>query len=143
MILDTPESVPILTQYCIMESIVSPLSSMDAKTANETARDAFSIHSFAHGSSHTSYVVQPLQAHPIPASVFYANMPSAPPNHLCCYLSIWATAFFIFEGPHHVSITTKLFRISFQGLFGRPHQPFTFSPTRIELSTCPLTSPGR
>ncbi|KAG0704388.1 hypothetical protein DFH29DRAFT_381180 [Suillus ampliporus] len=32
-----------------------------------------------HGSSHTSYLVQPLQAHPMPASVFYANMPSAPP----------------------------------------------------------------
>jgi hypothetical protein len=60
-------------------SMIASSSSMDAKTANETARDAFSIHSFAHGSSHTSYVVQPLQAHPIPASVFYANMPSAPP----------------------------------------------------------------
>lgn len=36
-------------------------------------------HVVGHGSSHTSYVVQPLQAHPIPASVFYANMPSAPP----------------------------------------------------------------
>lgn len=36
-------------------------------------------HAVGHGSSHTSYVVQPLQAHPIPASVFYANMPSAPP----------------------------------------------------------------
>ncbi|KAG6333638.1 hypothetical protein ID866_5450 [Astraeus odoratus] len=42
-------------------------------------RDVVSVHGASHGSSHTSYVVQPLQAHPIPASVFYANMPSAPP----------------------------------------------------------------
>ena len=30
MILDIPESMPILTQYSIVESIVSPLSSMDS-----------------------------------------------------------------------------------------------------------------
>ena len=60
-------------------SVIASPTSMGFKTANETARDAISIQSFAHGSSHTSYVVQPLQAHPIPASVFYANMPSAPP----------------------------------------------------------------
>ncbi|KAG8219647.1 hypothetical protein J3R82DRAFT_602 [Butyriboletus roseoflavus] len=59
--------------------IASPFSVESKVVNNETARDAFSIQSFAHGSSHTSYVVQPLQAHPIPASVFYANMPSAPP----------------------------------------------------------------
>ncbi|KIL00572.1 hypothetical protein PAXRUDRAFT_8128 [Paxillus rubicundulus Ve08.2h10] len=60
--------------------IVSPSSTKESRLANgEPARDVMSMHSIAHGSSHTSYVVQPLQAHPIPASVFYANMPSAPP----------------------------------------------------------------
>ncbi|KAG9314198.1 hypothetical protein JVU11DRAFT_4984 [Chiua virens] len=55
-------------------------SSTEPKAANETAKDmSSSMQSFAYGSSHTSYVVQPLQAHPIPASVFYANMPTAPP----------------------------------------------------------------
>ncbi|KAL4070768.1 hypothetical protein J3A83DRAFT_3268807 [Scleroderma citrinum] len=45
--------------------------------AESAPRDA--TQAVGHGSSHTSYVVQPLQVHPIPASVFYANMPSAPP----------------------------------------------------------------
>jgi len=60
--------------------IASPSSTKEPKPVyGQPARDAISMHSIAHGSSHTSYVVQPLQAHPIPASVFYANMPSAPP----------------------------------------------------------------
>lgn len=60
--------------------VIGSPSNIESKAVNnETARDAFSIQGFAHGSSHTSYVVQPLQAHPIPASVFYANMPAAPP----------------------------------------------------------------
>lgn len=42
-------------------------------------QDVVPSHGVTHGSSRTSYVVQPLQAHPVPASVFYANMPSAPP----------------------------------------------------------------
>lgn len=51
------------------------------KEFKPTKGDANSMHSATnHGSSHTSYVVQPLQAHPIPASVFYANMPAAPPS---------------------------------------------------------------
>ena len=59
--------------------IASPSNAGSKATNNETPKEAFAIQSFAHGSSHTSYVVQPLQAHPIPASVFYANMPAAPP----------------------------------------------------------------
>ncbi|KAH7885971.1 hypothetical protein F5I97DRAFT_1927844 [Phlebopus sp. FC_14] len=60
--------------------ITSPSSMKESKHVMvEPSRDTMSLHSGDHGSSHTSYVVQPLQAHPIPASVFYANMPSAPP----------------------------------------------------------------
>lgn len=54
--------------------IASP-SSRDSRQVN----GEFRVDTSGHGSSHTSYLVQPLQAHPMPASVFYANMPSAPP----------------------------------------------------------------
>jgi hypothetical protein len=54
--------------------IASP-SSRDSPQVN----GEFRVDTSGHGSSHTSYLVQPLQAHPMPASVFYANMPSAPP----------------------------------------------------------------
>ncbi|KAG2159643.1 uncharacterized protein EDB93DRAFT_4185 [Suillus bovinus] len=54
--------------------IASPSSRDSPQVNGELVVDAS-----GHGSSHTSYLVQPLQAHPMPASVFYANMPSAPP----------------------------------------------------------------
>lgn len=57
--------------------IASPPSSTKSPQAGSSQRDT--SRAVDHGSSHTSYVVQPFQAHPIPASVFYANMPSAPP----------------------------------------------------------------
>lgn len=55
--------------------IASPSSTRDSRYVN----GEFIVDAPGHGSSHTSYLVQPLQAHPMPASVFYANMPSAPP----------------------------------------------------------------
>ena len=55
--------------------IASPSSTRDSRHVN----GEFIVDVPGHGSSHTSYLVQPLQAHPMPASVFYANMPSAPP----------------------------------------------------------------
>jgi len=55
--------------------IASPSSTRDSRHVN----GGFIVDAPGHGSSHTSYLVQPLQAHPMPASVFYANMPSAPP----------------------------------------------------------------
>ncbi|KAG1749793.1 uncharacterized protein EDB91DRAFT_1109709 [Suillus paluster] len=55
-------------------AITSP-SARDSRHVN----GEFVVDGPGHGSSHTSYLVQPLQAHPMPASVFYANMPSAPP----------------------------------------------------------------
>ncbi|KIJ65021.1 hypothetical protein HYDPIDRAFT_167345 [Hydnomerulius pinastri MD-312] len=81
--------------------IASPSSQMESKPANgDVPKDAMSIHSIGHGSSHTSYVVQPLQAHPIPASVFYANMPSAPPP------IIYAPSSSYGQSPHSSSYTT-------------------------------------
>ncbi|EGO30506.1 hypothetical protein SERLADRAFT_454821, partial [Serpula lacrymans var. lacrymans S7.9] len=63
--------------------INTPPSTRDSRhflPYSESARDNISTRSVGHGSSHTSYVVQtPFQAHPIPATVFYANMPSVPP----------------------------------------------------------------
>jgi hypothetical protein len=55
--------------------ITTPSSTRDSRHGN----GEFIVDAPGHGSSHTSYLVQPLQAHPMPASVFYANMPSAPP----------------------------------------------------------------
>ncbi|OAX44442.1 hypothetical protein K503DRAFT_765059 [Rhizopogon vinicolor AM-OR11-026] len=55
--------------------IASPSSTRNSRHVNAE----FIVDASGHGSSHTSYLVQPLQAHPMPASVFYANMPSAPP----------------------------------------------------------------
>ncbi|KAG1757789.1 hypothetical protein EDB19DRAFT_1891481 [Suillus lakei] len=61
---------------CHQESnVIASPSSRDSRQVN----GEFRVDASGHGSSHTSYLVQPLQAHPMPASVFYANMPSAPP----------------------------------------------------------------
>ncbi|KAG1825720.1 uncharacterized protein BJ212DRAFT_1215344, partial [Suillus subaureus] len=56
-------------------NVIASPSSRDSPQVN----GEFRVDASGHGSSHTSYLVQPLQAHPMPASVFYANMPSAPP----------------------------------------------------------------
>lgn len=56
-------------------NVIASPSSRDSPQVN----GEFRVDTSGHGSSHTSYLVQPLQAHPMPASVFYANMPSAPP----------------------------------------------------------------
>ncbi|KAG1889531.1 hypothetical protein F4604DRAFT_1569173 [Suillus subluteus] len=56
-------------------NVIASPSSRDSPHIN----GEFRVDASGHGSSHTSYLVQPLQAHPMPASVFYANMPSAPP----------------------------------------------------------------
>ncbi|EIW86903.1 hypothetical protein CONPUDRAFT_79107 [Coniophora puteana RWD-64-598 SS2] len=58
--------------------IASPQSVVGAQLTNGDARNHHASIT-AHGSNHTAYVVQPLQAHAIPANMFYANMPSAPP----------------------------------------------------------------
>lgn len=56
-------------------NVIASPSSRDSRQVD----GEFRVDASGHGSSHTSYLVQPLQAHPMPASVFYANMPSAPP----------------------------------------------------------------
>ncbi|KAG2154636.1 hypothetical protein DEU56DRAFT_725550 [Suillus clintonianus] len=56
-------------------NVIASPPSRDSRQVNGD----FRVDGAGHGSSHTSYLVQPLQAHPMPASVFYANMPSAPP----------------------------------------------------------------
>ncbi|KAF8140441.1 hypothetical protein EV363DRAFT_349119 [Boletus edulis] len=126
-------------------SMIATSSSVDSKAINN--RDAFSVQSFPHGSSHTSYVVQPLQAHPIPASVFYANMPSAPPPIIYAATSPYGQ-------PHASSSRDHTTYRSLSNSFAFPsgdsshgpissRQPFTCSPARIELPTYPSTCPGR
>jgi hypothetical protein len=46
--------------------------------STELTRDNGTVRSSGHGSSHTSFVVQPFQGQ-APASMYYSNMPSAPP----------------------------------------------------------------
>ncbi|KAH7930516.1 hypothetical protein BV22DRAFT_1124800 [Leucogyrophana mollusca] len=77
--------------------IASPSSTRDSKANGHPGRDNTSMRNADHGSSHTSYLVQPLQAHPIPASVFYANMPSAPPPIIYAATSPYG------QSPHHSS----------------------------------------
>ena len=114
-------------------AIASP-SNMESKAVNnETAKDAFSIQSFAHGSSHTSYVVQPLQAHPIPASVFYANMPAAPPPIIYAATSPYGQ-------PHPSSSRDYT-------TYRSPPNSFTFPPTTPSVGSPtrpnPLPAPPR
>ncbi|KAI6047804.1 hypothetical protein EDC04DRAFT_3085589 [Pisolithus marmoratus] len=84
-----------------------------------------------HGSSHTSYVVQPLQAHPVPASVFYANMPTAPPP------IIYATTSPYGQVPHR-SRDYKTFRSLPD--FSFPSDDTSDSPSR---PSNPLPAPPR
>ncbi|KAH7914780.1 hypothetical protein BJ138DRAFT_1110302 [Hygrophoropsis aurantiaca] len=79
------------------QMIASPPSSTKGSRAinGQSGRDSASMGNVDHGSSHTSYLVQPLQAHPIPASVFYANMPSAPPPIIYAATSPYG------QSPHH------------------------------------------
>ncbi|KAI6136468.1 hypothetical protein F5141DRAFT_1208819 [Pisolithus sp. B1] len=94
-------------------------------------QDVVPSHGAAHGSSHTSYVVQPLQAHPVPASVFYANMPSAPPP------IIYATTSPYGQVPHRPR-DYKTFRSLPE--FSFPPQDTSDSPSR---SLNPLPAPPR
>ncbi|KIK30343.1 hypothetical protein PISMIDRAFT_6424 [Pisolithus microcarpus 441] len=94
-------------------------------------QDVVPSHGAAHGSSHTSYVVQPLQAHPVPASVFYANMPSAPPP------IIYATTSPYGQVPHRPR-DYKTFRSLPE--FSFPPQDTSDSPNRTPN---PLPAPPR
>jgi hypothetical protein len=112
-------------------NVIPSPSSTDSKAVNnEAAREAFSLQSFAHGSSHTSYVVQPLQAHPIPASVFYANMPSAPPPIIYAATSAYGQ-------PHPSSSTTYR---SLPNSFSFPSKD---SSVDLPARTNPLPPPPR
>jgi hypothetical protein len=49
-----------------------------SSVSTELTRDNGTVRSSGHGSSHTSFMVQPFQGH-APANMYYSNMPSAPP----------------------------------------------------------------
>lgn len=98
--------------------IASP-SSRDSPQVN----GEFRVDASGHGSSHTSYLVQPLQAHPMPASVFYANMPSAPPPIIYTASSPYGQV---------------LHQASHQSVYRSLHNSFTFPSTEP-----PADSPSR
>ncbi|KIM88584.1 hypothetical protein PILCRDRAFT_813547 [Piloderma croceum F 1598] len=64
-------------------TITAPPQAREPKGATssvsaELTRDNGTVRSSGHGSSHTSFMVQPFQGH-APANMYYSNMPSAPP----------------------------------------------------------------
>jgi hypothetical protein len=64
-------------------SVAAPPQTRETRTFvpnmnTDLTRDNGTVRSSGHGSSHTSFMVQPFQGQ-APANIFYSNMPSAPP----------------------------------------------------------------
>lgn len=109
-------------------NVIASPSSRDSPQIN----GEFRVDAPGHGSSHTSYLVQPLQAHPMPASVFYANMPSAPPPIIYTASSPYGQ---------------MLHQASHQSVYRSLHNSFTFpsteSPADPPSRQNPLPRPPR